>query len=197
MFKRLTGAVPAAVIATLVIVFSMQALLAHGKPAITDTRTPKTLEIPPPMDESELRVNERFVPPEFDEPVPVPKFRPEVSTDSTAVNIRTSVAPPPIADKVVLAGSSSSSPLVAVMRSQPIYPKDLAARGIEGHVDLVFDVLPSGRVVNVTVAEASHRGFVRAAIRAAERSRFKPAVVDGIPQASTGVRFRMSFRLES
>ncbi len=197
MLKRLASAVPAAVIATLAIVFSMQALVAHGKPALTDPRTQGILGFPPPMDESDLRVDERFEPPEFDDPVPVPEYRPPVSTDSTAVNVRTSASPPPIADKVVFAHSSSDSPLVAVMRSQPMYPKDLAARGIEGHVDLVFDVLPSGQVANVAVVEATHRGFIRAAIRAAERSRFKPAVVDGIPQTSTGVRFRMSFRLEN
>ncbi len=197
MLKRLASAVPAAMIATLAIVFSMQALVAHGKPALGPERTPGILRLPPPMEDSELRTNEPFTPPVFVDVVPVPDYRPETDSDAAEVNIRVDTFDPTITDSQLFGPATADSPLVATMRAQPVYPNDLAGRGIEGYVEVVFDVLASGVVANVQVVESSHRGFNRSAIRAAKNSRFQPAVIDGIPQTSTGVRYRFVFRLDN
>jgi protein TonB len=48
----------------------------------------------------------------------------------------------------------------------------------------------------VTVVESSHKMFERSAVKAAQKYRYKPRVVDGEPIAVTGVRVRIEFTLE-
>jgi len=79
-------------------------------------------------------------------------------------------------------------PLVEIMRVQPDYPIGARRRELEGWVIVEFDVLASGSVTNVVVIESSDRVFDNAAIRAAQRFRFKARVVDGVPRQTTGIR---------
>lgn len=90
----------------------------------------------------------------------------------------------------------TDGPLVAMMTVRPVYPLRPASLGLEGHVIVQFDVNETGAVVNVTVVEASHGMFERAAIEAAKQSKFRPRVVDGMPVATTGVRKLYTFELE-
>ena len=87
-------------------------------------------------------------------------------------------------------------PLAAIVRVSPTYPPVMNARGLEGHVLVQFDVLADGRVANIVVVESSHSGFNKAAIKAAERFKYKPRVVDGVPMASTGIQNLFRFRME-
>lgn len=87
-------------------------------------------------------------------------------------------------------------PLVAIVRVSPTYPPLMNARGLEGHVLVQFDVLSDGRVANIMVVESSHRGFNKAAIKAAARFKYKPRVVDGVPMASEGIQNLFRFRME-
>ena len=80
-----------------------------------------------------------------------------------------------------------------MMLVQPTYPAAAEARGIEGWVDVRFDVLTDGRVVNVEVTASSHRIFENAAIRAAERFRFRAPVVNGVPQTASDIEYRFRF----
>ena len=59
-----------------------------------------------------------------------------------------------------------------------------------------FDVNPDGTVTNVTVVESSSKIFERAAIKAAQKFRFKARVVDGVPQPSYGLQNRFVFKME-
>lgn len=87
-------------------------------------------------------------------------------------------------------------PLAAIVRVSPTYPPSMNARGLEGYVVVRFDVLSDGSVANVVVVESSHSGFNKAAIKAAERFKFKPRVVDGVPLASTGIQNLFRFRMD-
>lgn len=91
---------------------------------------------------------------------------------------------------------ASDGPLVAMMRVQPAYPAVMAQRGLEGWVLVEFDVLADGNVSNVRIVESSHGGFEDAALRAAQRFRFKARVVDGIPRATNGLRNLFRFEME-
>lgn len=56
------------------------------------------------------------------------------------------------------------------------YPEELRRRGIEGRVGLLVHITPEGRVDQVRLDSASsHAGFNRAAVRIAERLRYRPA----------------------
>ena len=64
------------------------------------------------------------------------------------------------------------------------YPLRAARRGEQGWVDVEFTVNPDGSVSNVHVTDSKPRYvFDRAAIDAASRWRFKPALINGQPTA--------------
>jgi len=88
------------------------------------------------------------------------------------------------------------SPLVSIVRVQPVYPPRATTLGLEGFVTVGYDVSPAGSVMNVVVLNSSHPIFEKAAMDAAYRFRFKPRVVDGLPTGTTGMRNRFRFEME-
>ena len=67
-----------------------------------------------------------------------------------------------------------------VMLVPPVYPKDAEKKGIEGEVIMRILVTEKGTVDEVEIAQSS--GFPsmdEAAVRAAKRNRFRPAIQDG------------------
>ena len=93
--------------------------------------------------------------------------------------------------------ASAGSTETSTVRVQPVYPVRAQTQGLEGHVLVQFDVMADGTVTNITVIESSHKVFERSAIEAAGRFRFKARVVDGVPQASYGLRNLFTFEMES
>lgn len=87
--------------------------------------------------------------------------------------------------------------LVNLVNVQPEYPPAAIGKGIEGYVIVRFDVTVAGTVENVSIVEASHRVFHKAALRAAQRSRYKPQVVDGVPQPASGLQKLFRFEMEN
>ena len=81
--------------------------------------------------------------------------------------------------------------------STPRYPRNAQRRGISGVVTLALNIDERGRVAMAEVvdvqAERYADDFVRAAERAAMRTRFHPKTVDGEPVAAMGVRKRYRF----
>lgn len=82
-----------------------------------------------------------------------------------------------------------------IVRVLPQYPARAAERGLEGHVLVELTVTPNGSTVNVRVIESSDRIFERNAVRAAERFKYKPKVVDGRAVSVDGVRTLINFNL--
>ncbi|WP_341937358.1 energy transducer TonB [Marinimicrobium sp. C2-29] len=96
-------------------------------------------------------------------------------------------------------GDGEYMPIVAVA---PEYPRRAASRGIEGFVTVQFTVTSNGSTKDVEVVDAVDTDgretsiFNRAAIRAAERFKFRPRVIDGEPVEVAGVSYRFVFELE-
>ena len=80
----------------------------------------------------------------------------------------------------------------------PRYPRRAQRRGISGVVTLALNIDSDGRVAMTEVldvqAERYADDFVRAAERAAMRTRFHPKTVDGEPTEAVGVRKRYRFQ---
>ena len=77
-----------------------------------------------------------------------------------------------------------------------VYPPESERRGEQGTVVLLLEVDAQGRVAEVTVLSSSgYRALDRAAIEAARRWRFRPALRGGLPVEST-VRAPVTFRLQ-
>ena len=79
----------------------------------------------------------------------------------------------------------------------PLYPNRARQRGIEGYVDLMFDVSAAGKTENIRVIDANPKGyFERAAMKALAKWKYQPAMEDDIAMATKNVTRRFTFELE-
>lgn len=85
----------------------------------------------------------------------------------------------------------------------PRYPRRASQRGIEGVVELNLNIDARGRVRMTELMDVAtdggryERDFIRAAERAAMRTRFKPYIVDGEAQPISGVVKLYRFKLDN
>jgi protein TonB len=87
-----------------------------------------------------------------------------------------------------------ATPLVRV---NPVYPSRALQRGVEGWVEIEFTIDASGGVSNPRVLDAKPPvTFNRAALRAIERWKYEPMLIDGKAIAQPGARTRLIFELE-
>ncbi len=179
------------------LLFLMHTLIDTGNAAFSQkNKTVIERWIHPPIEEEPPLVDEPL--PRVDPPRLPPTNYPPTSNDNftgmTGVPI---LAPEPMGSGPMGSMlSQSDSPLVSIVRVQPVYPPRATALGLEGFVTVGYDVSPAGTVINVVVLESSHPLFEKAAMAAAYRFRFKPRVVDGQPTGSTGMRNRFRFEME-
>lgn len=111
-------------------------------------------------------------------------------------------------EKVTLASGSTTQHLVKVLspnfnqeinpivRIEPKYPVMAARDGLEGWVQLSFEINEVGGVENIQVINAEpQRIFDREAKRALNKWKYKPKVVNGVPQRQTGLTVQLDFKL--
>ncbi len=88
--------------------------------------------------------------------------------------------------------------IVAYLKPAPIYPSRAITKGIEGYVDLAFDIVASGSTAQIRVIDAQPEGvFERAAVTALKKWKYKVPVIDGVPQGQVDMMTRMTFTLEN
>ena len=79
---------------------------------------------------------------------------------------------------------------------QPMYPPQAARNKIEGWVEVEFTVTALGTVTNAKIINSKpRRVFDVATLRALRKSKFKPLMVDGKPQAQKAVQI-IEFKLQ-
>jgi len=83
-----------------------------------------------------------------------------------------------------------------IVRIPPQYPPRAAERGVEGECSFRFDVTPDGTPTNIQILSCDSSLFQRATIRAVERWRYEPKIVDGVAVRRTGVESSFEFSLE-
>ncbi len=179
--------------------FGMQWLIATGEFELDDSGDRIRVEMAQVREIQETREVER----KPEAPTEV-EAAPDVSIDmSTSVdNVSggveigtTAMEAAPIATGT--AGfSATDGEYLPIVRVPPQYPARAAENGIEGWVLLEFTVTAEGTTENVFVVESSHKMFERSAVKAGEKYKYKPRVVDGEPIPVTGVRVRIEFTLE-
>lgn len=82
-------------------------------------------------------------------------------------------------------------------RPLPAYPKRALASGIEGSVELAFDVTALGSVSNPRIENASDGLFGSAALSAVAIWTFEPALFEGKAVAAPGQKTRMLFTISA
>ncbi len=185
-----------ALLSTAALLFGMQLLIHDEAVYAAESRPPFEFlppviqPDPPPHKPVEPPPRDRFKPtdtpgtpryPVAEEPFPRPD-RPEATRPSMP--------------DTTLDFDVSDRPLITTIRLTQNYPPSMAQRGIEGYVDVQFDVLANGVVTNVRVIESSHTGFERSAKDAARRFQFEPRMVDGQPVDTFNVNYRFTYRLD-
>lgn len=90
-----------------------------------------------------------------------------------------------------------NNPILPMVKVNPAYPHTAALKGIEGFVDVIFDVTETGSTQNIEVVYAEpERIFNSAVIKAVSRWKYKPKMEDGSAVRVTGVRERIRFNLD-
>ncbi len=194
MIARYSAALTSGTLMTLVLLYAMQSLI-HLQPgaglAVPDR---KILEwLTPPRTVEPPRVEEPPIDPEILKNAPVPPTGPINTGTGTTVHFPGTPGGPDRINTRFERLDQPDGPLISLVRVQPAYPAPAQARGLEGWVDVRFDVTTAGQVVNIRVVSSSNRIFESAAIKAAERFRFRAPVVDGMPQVATGIEYRFRF----
>ncbi len=137
--------------------------------------------------------------PEPPAPLEPPPIVPRPTPNETT-GVSVSLTPPPPSGGLSFnfreSFANQDSPLVSIVRAQPVYPVRLAARGIEAYVVVAFTVTTAGTVVDARIVETTDARFSQAAIDAAERSKYRPRVVNGSPVATHNMQSAYRFTLE-
>ena len=185
---------------TLGLFYFMQALIATGGELEQNTNVVRIVDATMPEIVMEvIREVERPEPIEdVNEPPPTPPDR-NIDMDGGAdLNIARENVSVDIGLDIGAAGiSATDGEMLPLVNIQPQYPTRAAQRGIEGWCQVSFTVTETGGVRDVVVVDAEPRGmFDSASIRAAERFRFQPRVVNGEAVEVPNVQYVFRFELE-
>lgn len=197
MTTRLGAAIACGTLVTLGLLWLMTTLISlhAGKPI--PPRQRGTLDFYEMTREEPVRREHQELFRELTEPVDVPPARPasEDRYDGTGYRQVRARAPLPDIGLPPLT-THHDGPLVAMVRVQPAYPPRAIAMNLDGWVIVRFDVTADGLVTNATAVESSHRVFEKAAIDTVRKFRYKPRVVDGQPQPTTGLQNLFRFEID-
>lgn len=198
MFKTSTAVIGGAVMTFIAFAF-MQYLISGEQRAPIKLGDDITVEIfQAPEDKQTTHI--KRIP-----PLPTPKIPPKAPPRVTPSNepiTAISTAPPIVIDRfgddmkqTLNRPTGDASPIV---RINPKYPTSAARDGIEGWVQLSFNISPTGEVIDATVVNSEpKRIFDREALRAIKRWKYRPKVIEGVAQLQTGQTVQLDFKLDS
>lgn len=200
MLVRYVSAILIASGVTFGLFFLMQALVVTDEVNLSNIETVRFVDVVRVDQQQEPKTEDREVdrPPPPDAPPPELDL-PQASADVNAGSLN-------FGDLALESGIDAMGPQLGgptdgdylpLVRIQPQYPRRARERGIEGYVVVELTVTPQGTTENVAVIEADPRGyFERNAVRAAEKFKYKPKVVNGQPVEVQGVQYVFTFQLD-
>jgi protein TonB len=150
------------------------------------------------MDNREVR--EEFDTAKVEKPEDVeepPPDVPEPEFDSPDLDNSISIAPK-VGVKVNvggIGGLGQDGDYLPIVKVNPRYPSRAQSRGIEGYCTVKYVVTTTGETRDVQEADCPNRVFLSASIKAAQKFKYKPKVVDGEPIEVPGVHNRFIFEL--
>ncbi|ATD04145.1 protein TonB [Pseudoalteromonas tetraodonis GFC] len=198
MFKTSTAVIGGAAMTFIAFAF-MQYLISGEQRAPIKLGDDITVEIFQAPEDKQTTHIKRIPPP------PTPKIPPKAPPRVTPSNepiTAISTAPPIVIDRfgddmkqTLARPTGDASPIV---RINPKYPTSAARDGIEGWVQLSFNISPTGEVIDATVVNAEpKRIFDREALRAIKRWKYRPKIIEGVAQLQTGQTVQLDFKLDS
>ncbi len=194
---RLLGGLPGAVIVTVGLFLLLATVITQRQDVQLDEDVSVEISVTRQIEDSADRRMEDFQRPVLDQPPPPPpmrtdpSFRPAMDGQMAALPDLGGV------DVDIGTGFNPDRDAQPLVRIPPQYPTQCIdrARDIET-VMVEFDVTPEGNVVDPRVLDSTNPCFNRAAMRAVQRWRYNPRVIDGVAQPRVGVRTAIDFALE-
>ncbi len=193
---RALGVSPLAIVVTLALLYAMQQLIHMDAPAVevkpTEKIPPINMDIPTDInvrhEEPPVRPSAVEPPPELLVITPV-----EVDVESGVPGL----GGPIITEKPPVKGIAAVGQMTPFIRIPPQYPQTALSRGIEGYVDVIFDVTELGTTDNIRIiAYEPSSVFNNAVLKAIKNWKYKPNVVDGVPVRTPDVRDRVRFNMD-
>lgn len=175
--------VPSALLAVAIVfglLFLMQLLISADLEEPDDSLGPQIGDIWQEDNEIEDQLKERKIDEidEPDEPPPdIPRQEIEIEDTADSIDLSTAVAAADV--DISLGGGFSDGDIIPLVAIQPQYPRRAAERGLEGYVVVSFVITAQGTTRDIKVVESTSSLFERSAMRAAERLKYKPRIVDG------------------
>ena len=99
--------------------------------------------------------------------------------------------------KIGNSGFARDSDFIPVYVPQPQYPRRAQTRGKEGYAVVEVIITTTGGVRDPKLIEEWPEGwgFGHSALKASDKLKYNPRVVDGVPQEVTGVMYKFSFKM--
>lgn len=192
-----------ALLTTTGLFFGMRALIAGSEMVLDDAIKRTVIEFSRLREDSETRSKELKMPKRA-KPKPPPSTPDVDLPDADAPTSGEGLGGPPpdleadlnLDTSLNLGAAPADGDYAPIVRVNPIYPHRAEEMGIEGWVEVRFDVTTNGSTANVKVINAKPSGvFDRATVRAVKKWKYKPKVVDGKPQVTKGLTTTLNFEL--
>jgi protein TonB len=179
-FLLLLPSAALAVAVVFALLFLMQFLIASDLKEPEDTDRVKIADIWQEKQEIQDQVKDRKID-EIDEPEEpppdIPKQDIEIDTDLDTVDISSAKVTANV--DISLGGGFSDGDIIPLVAIQPDYPRRALERGTEGYCVVTFVITTQGTTRDIKVVESTHSMFERSSIRAAQRLKYKPRIIDG------------------
>lgn len=193
---RIVSSLAPAALVTLGLLLLMHFLILRNMTEPEDTKEFKIPEIVMPEREITTEYDTRK-PDKPEEPEQPPPELPEPEFESPDVSSEISFAPN--IDKGIqiasIGGFTADGDYLPIVKVAPKYPARAANRGLEGYCTVEYTVTKSGETRDVQVVDCPDTIFASASVKAAQKFKYKPKVIDGEPIEVPGVRNRFTFQM--
>ena len=189
---RVLGSIVGGIFVALVLFLIMNTLITGGRGQQGAATAGQIVDLIRVQEDEVIQTKKRVrpkKPPPPKDPPPPPKLK--VSSEAKPQKNPMRIDLP----KIDVSGAAGSGPFIGswdpgdpaaegeavpIVRIDPQYPREALMDGTEGYVKFRVLIGPDGGVLDVEVTEAvPGRLFVRNAVRAVRRWKFKPRIVDG------------------
>ncbi len=194
---RLLGGLPGAIIVTVGLFLLLATVITQRQDVQLDEDHSVEINVTRQLEDRADQRMEDFQRPVLDQPPPPPPMRSDPSF-RPAMDVQMGALPDlGGVDVDIGTGFDPDRDAQPLVRIPPQYPTQCIDRARDVETVMVeFDVTPEGNVVDPRVLNTTNPCFNRAAMRAVQRWRYNPRVVDGTAQARIGVRTAIDFNLE-
>ena len=197
MIVRYLAAVSVGGAVTFGLLFMMQLLIATGESAVTDSERIRLDEFVR-VERNEVIETKKEKPEKPPEPEVPPDMPEPQNSNQFDSSMSVSVSAPTTQVNLNVTGVGfgvSDGEYLPIVKVAPVYPSRALSRGLEGYVIVEFTVTQTGAVKDVFVVESTSSLFERAAVEAANKFKYKPRVIDGVPVEVPGVQNKITFEI--